>query len=69
MMTVLDVCETVTSDLKITFDEDPHSGKIDVIIPVSAEPMDILGEGVLNLEVNLMMAKGDALYISTNSRR
>lgn len=68
-MTVRDVCETVTSDLKITFDEDPNRGRIDVIIPVSAEPTEILGEGILNLEVNLMMAKGDALYISTNSRR
>lgn len=68
-MTVRDACETVTSDLKITFDEDPNRGRIDVIIPVSAEPMDILGDGILNLEVNLIMAKGDALIISTNSRR
>ena len=68
-MTVRDVCESVVSDLKITFDEDPNRGVIDVIIPVSAEPTDILGEGVLNLEVNLIMAKGDALIISTNSRR
>lgn len=68
-MTVRDVCETVTSDLKITFDEDPNRGRIDVIIPVSTEPTEILGDGILNLEVNLMMAKGDALIISTNSRR
>jgi hypothetical protein len=69
MMTVCDVCETVTSDLKITFDEDPNRGRIDVIIPVSAEPTKILGEGILDLEVCLMMAKGDAIIISTNSRR
>ena len=68
-MTVRDVCKTVVSDLKITFDEDPNDGEIDVIIPVSAEPAKILGERILNLEVNLMMAKGDALIISTNSRR
>ena len=68
-MTVRDVCETVVSDLKITFDEDPQRGMIDVIIPVSAEPAEILGEGILNLEVNLIMAKDDALIISTNSRR
>lgn len=68
-MTVRDICETVVSDLKITFDEDPNRGTIDVIIPVSAEPTEILGEGILNLEVNLIMAKGDALVISTNSRR
>lgn len=69
MVTVRDVCKTVVSDLKITFDEDPNDGEIDVIIPVSAEPTEILGEGILNLEVNLMMANGDALIISTNSRR
>lgn len=68
-MTVKELCSIVVSDIKITFDEDPNRGRIDVIIPVSAEPMDILGEGVLNLEVNLIMAKGDALIISTNSRR
>jgi transcriptional regulator with XRE-family HTH domain len=68
-MTVRDICETVVSDLKITFDEDPHRGEIDVIIPVGREPADILGERILNLEVNLIMAKGDALVISTNSRR
>lgn len=68
-MTVRDVCKTVVSDLKITFDEDPHDGEIDVIIPVSAEPTEILGEGILNLKVNLIMANGDALIISTNSRR
>ena len=69
MVTVRDVCKTVVSDLKITFDEYPHDGEIDVIIPVSAEPTDILGERILNLEVNLILAKGDALIISTNSRR
>lgn len=68
-ITVCDVCETVVSDLKITFDEDPNRGRIDVIIPVSAEPTKILGEGILDLEVCLMMAKGDAIIISTNSRR
>ena len=68
-MTVRDVCETVVSDLKITFDEDPNRGTIDVIITVSAEPTEILSEDILNLEVNLMMAKGDAIIISTNSRR
>lgn len=68
-MTVRDMCEMVVSDLKITFDEDPNRGTIDVIIPVSAEPTEILGEGILNLEVNLIMAKGEALIISTNSRR
>ena len=28
-MKVRDVCETVVSELRITFDEDPHRGSID----------------------------------------
>ena len=67
-MKVRDICKTVVSDLKITFDEDPNHGEIDVVIPVGAEPEEILGERVLNLEVILIMAKDDAVIISTNSR-
>lgn len=68
IMKIKDICDTVVSDLVITFDEDPHSGKPDIIIPVSAEPKDILGDRVLDLEVNLMMAKDDSLWVSTNTR-
>jgi hypothetical protein len=68
-MTVKEVCETVVSELQITFDEDPHDCDIDIIIPLSAEPLEILGDKILNADVNLMMAKGDTIIISTNSRK
>lgn len=68
-MTVRELCKIVVSDIKITFDEDPNDGTIDVIVPVASEPETILGEGVLDLKVNLVMADVDAIIISTNSRR
>lgn len=68
-MKVRDVCETVVSELRITFDEDPNRGSIDVIIPTVSEPVDILGEYILNLDVYLVMAVDNAIVISTNSRR
>ena len=68
-MTVRELCEKTVSEIQITFDEDPHNGAVDVIIPVSAEPLEILGERVLNSEVNLLLARDDVLVISTNSRR
>ena len=68
-MKVKDLCDCVVSELQITFDEDPHSGQIDVIIPVTAEPKEILGPAVLNLDVHLMMAQHNAIVISTFSRR
>jgi hypothetical protein len=68
-MTVKEVCETVVSELQITFDEDPHNCDIDIIIPVSAEPLEILGDKILSADVNLIMAKGDTIIISTNSRK
>jgi len=67
-MTIRDICECTVCDLIITFDEDPHNGLPDIRIPVSAEPLDILVEGVLDLEINLIMAKDDALWVSTNTR-
>ena len=67
-MTIRDICDIVVCDLIITFDEDPNNGTPDVKIPVSAEPKDILADGVLDLEINLMMAKDDSLWISTNTR-
>ena len=53
---------------KITFDDDPHRGTVDVIIPLSAEPLEILGERVLNSEVNLVLARDGVLVIATNDR-
>ena len=55
-MKIKDICKCLVSDMVITFDEDPyHDCKPDIIIPVSADPENILAEGVLELEVNLMM--------------
>lgn len=68
-MKVKEICEAITCELQVTFDEDPHNGDIDIIIPASAEPLDILGDKILNTNVNLMMIKDDVLIISTNSRK
>ena len=67
-MKIRDLCECVVSEIQITFDEDPHSGTVDVIIPVTAEPKEILGNNILDLDIHLIMAKGDAIVISTFSR-
>lgn len=67
-ITIRDLCPIITSELRITFDEDPVDGQIDVIIPVTADPEEILGDSVLNLAVHLMEAKGDAIVVSTCTR-
>ena len=67
-MTVRELCEKTVSEIQITFDEDPNSGTVDVIIPLSAEPLEILGERVLNSEVNLVLARDGVLVIATNDR-
>lgn len=68
-MKIKDVCKCLVSDMVITFDEDPyHNCKPDIIIPVSAEPTDILAEGVLELEVHLMGIRDDQLWVTTNTR-
>lgn len=67
-MKIRDLCDCVVSELQITFDEDPHNGQIDVIIPVTAEPKEILGEGILDLDIHLMLAQGNAIIVSTFSR-
>ena len=67
-MTVRELCEKATCDIQITFDEDPDDGTIDVIIPVSAEPLEILGDRVLDSEVCLLLARNSVLVISTNDR-
>ena len=40
----------------------------DVIIPVTAEPKEILGDTILNAEVHLIMADGDKIIVSTATR-
>ena len=67
-MTVRELCEKTVSEIQITFDEDPNSGKVDVIIPLSAEPLEILGDRVLDSEVCLVLAKDSVLVIATNDR-
>lgn len=68
-VTVRELCEKTVSEIQITFDEDPNSGKVDVIIPISAEPLEILGDRVLDSEVCLVLARDGVLVISTNSRK
>lgn len=67
-MTIRDICKCLVCDLKITFDEDCHDGMVDIMIPVSANPEDILSDNILDMEVHLMMARDDALIISTDTR-
>lgn len=67
-ITIRDLCPIITSELRITFDEDPADGQIDVIIPVTADPEEILGDNILNMAVHLMEAKGDAIVVSTCTR-
>ena len=68
-MKIRDLDGLLVSDLRITFDEDPHDGVIDIIVPVTTERFsDILGEGVLGLDIYLMKATDDALVVSTSTR-
>lgn len=67
-ITIRDLCPIITSELRITFDDDPASGQIDVIIPVTADPEEILGDSVLNMVVHLMKAQGNAIVVSTCTR-
>lgn len=67
-ITIRDLCPILTSELRITFDEDPADGQIDVIIPVTADPEEILGDSVLNLTIHLMETKDDAIVVSTYTR-
>lgn len=68
-MTVREFCEIVVCNMKITFDEDPSDCTIDVIVPMSVDPKTILGDGILDLEVNMIMAYDCDIIVSTNSRR
>lgn len=68
-MKIKDLDPVLVSELQITFDEDPHDGQIDVIVPVTVNSLsDVLGAGVLNLDVHLMLARGNAIIVSTFSR-
>lgn len=67
-ITIRDLCPIITSELRITFDEDPYSGTIDVIIPITAEPEEILGDSILDMVIHLMKAQDDAIVVSTYTR-
>ena len=68
-MKIRDLEPILVSELRITFDEDPHDGAIDIIIPVTVERLsDILGDGVLDQDIHLMKATDDALVVSTSTR-
>lgn len=67
-MTIKDLCDCIVSELQITFDEDSNNGQVDVIIPVTAEPKEILGDTILNAEVHLILADDDKIIVSTATR-
>jgi hypothetical protein len=67
-MTIRELSKCTVSEMRITFDEDPHDGQIDVIIPLSSSAEEILGDAVLDMEINLIKAEGNALIISTCAR-
>lgn len=68
-MKIRDLENCIVSELQITFDEDPHDGTIDVIVPVTTDNLsDVLGEGVLDLDIHLMKATGDVIVVSTCTR-
>lgn len=68
-MKIKDLDPIITCELRITFDEDPNTGDVDIIVPVSTEVLtDILGEKLLNTEIHLLTVKNNALVVSTNER-
>lgn len=67
-MKIKDLDPIITSELRITFDEDPHTGTVDIIIPVAEELTEILGEKILNMDIRLMEAQGNAIAVSTATR-
>ena len=67
-MKIKDLDPIITSELRITFDEDPHTGTVDIIIPVAEDLTEILGEKILNMDIRLMEAQGNAIAVSTATR-
>lgn len=63
-MTIKELCEICTSKVMITFNEDPTTGTIAIIIPVGTEPNEIIGEYLLDSDIYLMAAKDDAVILS-----
>lgn len=67
-MTIRELSKCTVSEMRITFDEDPYDGQIDVIIPLTSDAEEILGDTVLDTEIHLIKAEGSALIISTCTR-
>ena len=67
-MKIRDLDPVIISELRITFDEDPHTGTVDIIVPLPENLSEVLGESVLNMEIHLMQAQGDAIVVSTSAR-
>jgi len=67
-MTIREFNKRAVSEMRITFDEDPHNCQIDVIVPITSDAEEILGDRVLDMEINLIMAEKDAFVISTSTR-
>ena len=68
-MKIRDLDCIIVSELRITFDEDPYNGRIDVVVPVMVNHLDeILGEPILDMKVHLMKATDDAIVVSTFTR-
>ena len=67
-MTIREFSKCAISEMRITFDEDPHDSQIDVIIPLTSDAEGILGNTLLDMEINLIRAEGDVFVISTNTR-
>lgn len=68
IMTIRDLNHIITSELRITFDEDPCGGTIDIIVPIVCDLDEVLGDRVLNMPIHLMEAQGDTIVVSTGTR-
>lgn len=67
-ITIRDLSHIITSELRITFDEDPCGGPIDIIVPIISDLEEVLGDRVLDMPIHLMEAQGDAIVVSTGTR-
>ena len=67
-MTIREFSKCAMSEMRITFDEEPHDCQIDVIIPLTSDAEEILGDTVLDMKINLIRAEGNAFVISTSTR-
>lgn len=67
-ITIRDLNHIITSELRITFDEDPSGGTIDIIVPIVCDLDEVLGDRVLDMPIHLMEAQGDAIVVSPGTR-